>query len=152
MRRQALGKHVLHYDRRDMAAMAYLLRSRATIRRTWFSTFRRKIVRGLRAPAQPVSRWEPCRLSKWKASVHGHYMPMMINRLLAARGSLGQSKCVPSLSGPQEARKNLGALELLLLLPAITIGIAKLRSEAWAGGGCVGNHKPGESLPGTLAV
>jgi hypothetical protein len=63
---------------------------------------------------------------------------------------------VPSLSGPQETRKNLGALELLLLLllllPAITIGIAKLRSEAWAGGGCVGNHKPGEALPGTLAV
>ena len=59
---------------------------------------------------------------------------------------------MPSLSGSQEARKNLGALELLLLLPAITIGIAKLRSEAWAGGGCVGNHKPGEALPGTLAV
>jgi hypothetical protein len=78
-------------------------------------------------------------------------MPMMINRLLATRGSLGQSRCVPSLLGPQEARKNLGTLELLLL-PAITIGIAKLRSEAWAGGGCVGNHKPGEALPGTLAV
>jgi hypothetical protein len=38
-------------------------------------------------------------------------------------------------------------LLLLLLLPAI----AKLRSEAWAGGGC-GNHKPGEALPGSLAV
>ena len=59
-----------------------------------------------------------------------------------------------SLSGPQEAQKSLGALELLLLLllPAITIGIARLRSEAWAGGGCVGNHKPGEALPGSLAV
>ena len=58
---------------------------------------------------------------------------------------------MPSLLGPQETRKNLEALELLLL-PAITIGIAKLRSEAWAGGGCVGNHKPGEALPGSLAV
>ena len=69
-------------------------------------------------------------------------------------GSLGQSRCAPSLSGLQEARKNLGALELLLLLlllPAIAIGIAKLHSEAWAGGGCVGNHKPGEALPGTPA-